>query len=260
MQDDGELKLKKMEYVVGNISELKDDERKNNLNLCQSPLTIIKAQFGSVAALLAVVCTSAWVSSSGTDDVVAITPKRISDSKSNYFYYWWTIPEVVIDLVKSIVENIWVACSQLGATLNLLEQTNMRQVYNNGLLLRCLSSQYVLGLGKNSRMTISAKLAWVTLNLKMLSINFLQSIGKSADPSSLRTGASNTVMNKFNIDTAVEVVVHLFGSVKWALDILTYCIQEIFDMNYALGEKANDLDAIKQWSKFCLPKLTSRLT
>ena len=57
-------------------------------------------------------------------------------------------------------------------------------------------------------------------------------------------------MKQFNIDTAAEVVVHLFGSVKWALDILTYCIQEIFDMNYALGEKANDLDAIKQWSKF----------
>jgi hypothetical protein len=37
--------------------------------------------------------------------------------------------------------------------------------------------------------------------------------------------------------------------VKWALDILTYCIQEIFDMNYALGDKANDLEAIKQWSK-----------
>ena len=181
-----------MEYVVGNISELKDDERKINSAPFLSPLTIIKAQFGSVAALMAVVCTSAWVSSSGTDDVVAITPKRISDSKFNHFDYSWIIPEHVIDLVKSIVENIWVASSQLGATLNLLETSNMRQVYNNGLLLRCLSSQYVLGLGKKSRMSISAKLAWVTLNLKMLSINFLSSIGKSADPSSLRTGESST--------------------------------------------------------------------
>jgi hypothetical protein len=28
MQADGELKLKKMEYVVGHISEMKDDDRK----------------------------------------------------------------------------------------------------------------------------------------------------------------------------------------------------------------------------------------
>ena len=109
MQDDGELKLKKMEYVVGNISELKDDERKINSAPFLSPLTIIKAQFGSVAALMAVVCTSAWVSSSGTDDVVAITPKRISDSKFNHFDYSWIIPEHVIDLVKRegavIVQN-----------------------------------------------------------------------------------------------------------------------------------------------------------
>jgi Mediator complex subunit 16 len=128
----------------------------------------------------------------------------------------------ILALAAAIVDDIWLSSSQLSVTLNTLDNASYQQILTNGFLLRCLSSQYVLRLERNSRMSISAKLAWITLNLKMLTSNFwqiLQSISKAADQSAFRP----------------EVGQNILGAIRWALDILTYVLQDLMDLKHAIG-------------------------
>jgi hypothetical protein len=41
----------------------------------------------------------------------------------------------------------------------------------------------------------------------------------------------------------------LLGLIKWSLDLLVYCLQDIFDMVHELKGKENDREAIQAWSK-----------
>jgi hypothetical protein len=196
---------------------------------------------------MAVAFITSCASMSGTDDILAIIPKRINNSESPKYHRLSTFL-TVLDLIKAIVDNIWIASSQLGVSLNLTEST-IQQMYQNGFLLRCLSFQYILGLGRNSRMNPSSKLAWICLNMKMISLNFLQCIGPKSDASKLQPGNYITAFDFQMLTTCLEVVMYLLGSVRWALDILVYCIQEIFDMTYDLSANLDDLPAIRAWSK-----------
>ena len=45
------------------------------------------------------------------------------------------------------------------------------------------------------------------------------------------------------------MAISLAGLIKWSLDLLVYCLQDIFDMVYDLKGKENDKEAIQNWSK-----------
>jgi hypothetical protein len=159
---------------------------------------------------------------SGTDDLLAILPRQISNS-----------------LKHAIAENIWIAGHQAGANLTLFDPNSFAQVYGSGFTIKCMSCQYILGLGLNGQMNISAKVAWTALNLRMVSWNLAQSISnpKYGDSLSIKT----------------EVISHIQFLTKWALDTLTYVIQELYEITTNLGPKINDISAIKDYSKPLTP-------
>jgi hypothetical protein len=47
----------------------------------------------------------------------------------------------------------------------------------------------------------------------------------------------------------LDMAISLAGLIKWSLDLLVYCLQDIFDMVYDLKGKENDKEAIQNWSK-----------
>lgn len=156
---------------------------------------------------------------SGTDDLLSILPRQIS-----------------ISLKHAIAENIWIAGQQAGANLTLFDPQSFGQAYSSGFTIKCMSCQYILGLGLNGRMNISSKVAWTSLNLRMVSWNLAQSI-------------NNNPKHGESLNMKTEVIGHIQFLAKWALDTLTYLIQELYEITTNLGPKINDISAIKEYSK-----------
>lgn len=200
----------------------------NVSNYHRSPITSkhLIAQFGSLAALIAVTCLAGWAMQSGTDDLLAILPRQISNSLKN-----------------AIAENIWIAGHQAGANLTLFDPQSFSQVYGSGFTIKCMSCQYILGLGANGRMNSSSKVAWTSLNLRMVSWNLAQSI--------------NNPKHGDSLDIRTEVIGHIQFLAKWALDTLTYVIQELYEINTTLGNRINDITAVKEYSKLSFPNIFS---
>jgi hypothetical protein len=116
-------------------------------------------------------CMAAWAANHITDDIMAILPQGINQN--------FTI---------AVVESIWIAAQPQGAGLAVFEAMACQQAYSNAFFVKCLSIQKVMGTKPNGHLTLSAKLAWLALNLKMLSYNIAQAGSIPKDASQVRPG------------------------------------------------------------------------
>jgi hypothetical protein len=116
-------------------------------------------------------CMAAWAANHITDDIMAMLPEGLNQN--------FTI---------AIVESIWIAAQPQGAGLAVFENVACQQAYNNAFFIKCLSIQKVMGTEANGHLTLSAKLSWLGLNLKMLSYNIAQAANPPKDASQVRPG------------------------------------------------------------------------
>ncbi|KAF2094468.1 hypothetical protein NA57DRAFT_46246 [Rhizodiscina lignyota] len=80
---------------------------------------------------------------------------------------------------------------------------------------KLLGAQAALGLGKSSKRTLSAKMAFVTLNLRLAAFVIMMHVKSRILPPCA------------NVNLVTEVAVSLIGIVQWTLDFMLYCLQEI---------------------------------
>jgi mediator of RNA polymerase II transcription subunit 16 len=83
--------------------------------------------------------------------------------------------------VHAFINQSCIACLPLGAHfdyVNLVDdsQKQTQTLYKGQFFYKCLSMQNVLGMGENGRRNLPAKLAWTTLNIRLLSLSLSQSL------------------------------------------------------------------------------------
>ena len=126
------------------------------------------------------------------------------------------------------------------------------KLMNNQFVQKCLSMQAVLGF--NTRYTprgLAAAVPWVTLNLRHVSILFayflhITKAGKEADPGkSLVVQRSITGKRRLTSSNA-DVLRMILGTVKWALDLAKYLIDDLFEMADNLENVPTDVNSFSQ--------------
>ena len=129
----GGVELKKMEYSIGSLSELRSDDPK----------------FYSVIAALALQHGTAMMSYRSSDDLLAILPGSGQvDMKLAFVQQCRRATRMNYDLI-----------TEDGAK-------NIASLHKLQPLYKCLSIQNSLGINKKDVRNLRAKLAWITLNLR----------------------------------------------------------------------------------------------
>jgi Mediator complex subunit 16 len=81
MDANGDVRLRKMAYEVGDVSEIKDDDG-GLYELSKHRLTFA-AHFGAFAAVFTLYWVTAWLNHSTVDDLMAIFPTHMNNGKSS---------------------------------------------------------------------------------------------------------------------------------------------------------------------------------
>jgi hypothetical protein len=129
------------------------------------------ASFGVVSAIFTTYCVTSWMSYQATDDLLAMLPKNASKGGFPIHVCAAKTP----DLCSAIVEQNAVAANPLGAVFDFVAPESSQQAVHAMYKVRfghmCLSNNLALLLEPKRFMPTAARLAWIVLNLRVISIN-----------------------------------------------------------------------------------------
>jgi mediator of RNA polymerase II transcription subunit 16 len=139
MNADGDVKLRKMTYTVGDVTHVKEDD----------------AHFGAFAAIFALYWMTAWLNYTTVDDLLAIFPTYMSQA----------LPS------EAIIQS----CVAIGphSTFDFVvpNQQIVAKLFSSGLLDKILGAYCGLFTQRGSKLAVPAKLSWIALNLRLLANN-----------------------------------------------------------------------------------------
>ncbi|KIW06622.1 hypothetical protein, variant [Verruconis gallopava] len=185
---EGQVKLEKMQYTNSSLNDIDENDSKHD----------------AIAAIIALQYSSACMQYKVTDDILAILPANLGTS----------LTRMIVALCMRF----------LNVEFDVISGDYQQQIlplFRNHLSFRCFSLQNALGAAdKTGPRKLSARLAWITLNLRHVS----QSIFFH-----LRSDQA------LKYDSAISFV----GLFKWYLDLCCYLLQELNSLHYAIKHEAH---------------------
>ncbi|KAI9801030.1 MAG: hypothetical protein M1825_003565 [Sarcosagium campestre] len=120
----------------------------------------------------------------------------------------------------------------LGLSVDHSIELHRDQLYRNINLQRCLSMQDSLGFsGQGSQRSLAAKVAWLTLDLRLVALKFAYTFNQSGSKSN---GQSQ---NDF---TKADVFQMLYPLVKWSFDLMNFLVDELLELANLLKDHYQD--------------------
>lgn len=154
----------------------------------------------------------------------------------------------------------------LSLKMDFTGESPSEKLIRNALLQRCLSMQYALDFRGNSGVkTLSGKLAWTTLHLRVASLASGLTWAPAASarqrqgppqpednfkPGSLYARSRIFCSNADHKDT--EAMQSLLGLVKWFVDIMCLVVSDLIELSDATKDRWNDLEFVRQKSELPL--------
>ena len=184
-----------------------------------------------------------------------------------------------IDELRSRITNDFLSeiYKVLDVNLDWVIDPQSDRLLRHNMVQRSLSLQAALGFtDRNETRTLSSKLAWTLLSLRVVSLTFAFAYAKTSNT----TGASETELSKPGkidllfppasserhklLTNSTEVLQFMVGITAWSLTLTDYIIDQIFDLARQLGpnssaaeirEKSNS--TLFSSTSFLLPSSTS---
>ena len=154
-----------------------------------------------------------------------------------------------IDDLRSKITNDFLSeiYKVLDVNLDWVIDPQPDKLLRHNMVQRSLSLQAALGFtDRNETRSLSSKLAWTLLSLRVVSLTFAFAFAKTSNT----TGGSETELSKpgkiklwfsrfFRIiqtaDDSTEVLQFMVGIAAWSLTLTDYIIDQIFDLARQLG-------------------------
>ncbi|KAF2145598.1 uncharacterized protein K452DRAFT_264768 [Aplosporella prunicola CBS 121167] len=195
VQHDGTITLKNMEYGLGPLTSKENDPK-----------------ISAAMSALVLQYSSASLQYSSTDDLFAIMP-----------------PDIDLDLARAFLIGTHYSTNVTADyTAEELPQKTLQQIFSNSLLRGSLSAQNLIGTGTDGKRNLSAKLAWIALNLRLTSWNLAMAV--RTKPEALSQEAAKAIT----------------GPVKWTTDVMVYILDELIELSKRCKGHEGDREFIQQ--------------
>lgn len=177
--------------------------------------------------------------------------KTTSILVSHVLIYNALCSQVVLVGIESILAELY-SSLKLNPDSTSEQSATYDQLMRSPLIVRCLSAQYALG-SRGERPTISAKIAWVAINLKFTSLAFhyaINHINHVAEASQPGIHTASLVQELPFLTHAIpELPDSLIGVIKWWLDMAGMIIDDVLSLARAIKGKEGDREAIHAHSR-----------
>lgn len=213
-KDSGRIKIRKMEFLLGNLDRPTDDATNANAEMLSNAAVALALHHSCACGQL---CT--------TDDLFAMLGPNVHSSLVHGFLH---------QAMRAMNLNLDYSTDEA--------HKNAYFLFRVPALYKTLSAQAALGTAKDGTRNISAKLAWITLNLKLLATSMTLSLRPNE---TMKLGMSPTCSSVSAMLIETELAHSLVGHIKYSLDILVYLFQDLYDVSRDLQGKERNLEAIQ---------------
>ena len=198
---EGHSRLKTMQYTQGPLGTSDDDPR-----------------FMPVVVALTLLFVYSCTHHNNIDDVLATIQQILT-------------PDFEAEFLSEIVRA-------LSLSVDHSADPQHEKLFRNPVLQRCLSTQNSLGYkGDHAHRSLTAKIAWSTLHLRLVALTFAFTFNTGAKPGA--SGPENDL-------TRPEVLQSLFGVIKWSIDLMNFLVDELMDLANVLHGRETDREFVQQ--------------
>ncbi|KAF1817517.1 hypothetical protein P152DRAFT_21888 [Eremomyces bilateralis CBS 781.70] len=188
------ITIRKMEYLMGDLAHPSE-------GMATAPGS---GMVSNAAVALALHHSCACGQLCTTDDIFAMLGSNAHVSVINEFFQ---------QAIRAMNLNLDYSTEEA--------QKNAYQLFRVPALYKTLSAQAGMGTVKHGFRNVSGKLAWITLNLKLIATSLTMSI-------------------RHNEPLKLDLAISLIGHVKYSLDFLVYVLQDLYDLaRELLGHEQN---------------------